>query len=195
MSDYTLLWAIVLVLVSLGFLVLETFIPSYGVLGFFSALSAVGGIALAFYAGPAEGAIVLCVSLVVFPMALYYGFKWWPHTPVGRRVLLRVPTEEEVLPDTPQLRQLKLLVGKVGRAKTVMLPSGPVEIDGRTVDCVSEGMPIEAGQIVKVIEVRGMRVVVRAVDDEALPGPSSTGQPGELPRLGSVDLDELDERD
>ncbi len=194
MSDYTLLWAIVLVLVSLGFLVLETFIPSYGVLGFFSAVSAVGGIALAFAAGPAEGAIVLAVSLIVFPMALYYGFKWWPHTPVGRRVLLRVPTEEEVLPDTPQLRQLKLLVGKVGRAKTVMLPSGPVEIEGRTFDCVSEGMAIEAGQIVKVIEVRGMRVVVRAVDDESLPG-QAPGQSGELPPLGSVDLDELDERE
>ena len=45
MSDYTLLWAIVLLLVSLGFLVLETFIPSWGVLGFCAAVSAVGGVA------------------------------------------------------------------------------------------------------------------------------------------------------
>lgn len=193
-ADYTLLWAIVLMLVSLGFLVLETFIPSYGVLGFFAVVSAVGGIALAFYTGPAEGAIVLGASLVVFPLALYYGFKWWPNTPVGRRVLLPVPTAEQVLPNTPQLRQLKLLLGKVGRAKTMMLPSGPVEIEGRTVDCVSEGMPIEAGQIVKVIEVRGMRVVVRVLDDEAPPGPRPpASQQGDLPPLGSVDLDELDE--
>jgi membrane-bound ClpP family serine protease len=188
-TDYTLLWAIVLMLVSLGFLVLETFIPSYGVLGFFSAASAVGGIALAFSTGPTQGAIVLGAALVVFPLALYYGFKWWPNTPVGRRVLLRVPTEEEVLPDTPQLRQLRQLVGKVGRAKTVMLPSGPVVIEGRTYDCVSEGMAIEAGQAVKVIEVRGMRVVVRAVD-EGTPGQSS--QPRELPPLDAVDLDELE---
>ena len=39
-SDYTLLWAIVLLLVSLGLLVLETFIPSWGILGFFAAVSA-----------------------------------------------------------------------------------------------------------------------------------------------------------
>src|SRR5437867_13422681 len=109
-------------LVSLGFLVLETFIPSWGVLSFFAAVSAVGGIGLAFYSGPLEGAAVLGASLMVFPLALYFGFKWWPNTPVGRRVLLPVPTEQQVLPDTPQLRQLKQLLGKLGRAKTVMLP-------------------------------------------------------------------------
>jgi membrane-bound serine protease (ClpP class) len=191
-SDYTLLWAIVLMFVALGFLVLETFIPSYGVLGFCSAASAVGGIALAFAAGPLEGSIVLGISLVVFPLALYQAFKWWPKTPVGKRVLLPVPTEEEVLPDTPQLRQLKLLVGKVGRAKTVMLPSGPVEIEGRTFDCVSEGMPIEAGQLVRVIDVRGMRVLVRAVEESSATGP---GQQAELPPLGAVDLDELEDKE
>ena len=189
MADYTLLWAIVLLLVSLGFLVLETFIPSYGVLGFFAAVSAVGGIALGFVAGPLEGTILLGASLVVFPMAVYLGLKWWPHTPVGRRVLLPIPAEEDVLPDTPQLRQLKQLVGKLGRAKTVMLPSGPVEIEGRTVDCVSEGMPIEAGQLVKVIEVRGMRVVVRAVEEERTSGNEPDPR---LRPLDSVDPDELD---
>jgi hypothetical protein len=194
-SDYTLLWAIVLLLVSLGFLVLETFIPSWGVLGFFAAVSALGGVGLAFYSGPLEGVIVLGASLVVFPLFLYFGVKWWPKTPVGKRVLLPVPSEEDVLPDTPQLRQLKLLLGKLGRAKTVMLPSGPVDFDGRTVDCVSEGMPVEAGQVVKVIEVRGMRVVVRAVDDENLDKPQARdeGQDRPLRPLDSLNLDELDE--
>ena len=47
-----------------------------------------------------------------------------------------------------------------------MLPSGAVEIDGQTIDALSEGVPIESGQRVRVIEVRGMRVVVRPADDE-----------------------------
>src|SRR5438067_11178667 len=81
-TEYTiqLLWAIVLLLVSLGFLVLETFIPSWGVLGFCAAVSAVGGVALAFYTGPTEGVIVLGPSLVVFPGFLYIGVEWWPKT-------------------------------------------------------------------------------------------------------------------
>jgi hypothetical protein len=47
-----------------------------------------------------------------------------------------------------------------------MLPAGAIILDGRTVDAVSEGMPIEAGQMVRVVEVRANRVVVRPLDDE-----------------------------
>jgi membrane-bound serine protease (ClpP class) len=42
-----------------------------------------------------------------------------------------------------------------------------VTIDGRKVDAVSEGMPIEAGCRVRVLEVHGNRVVVRPVDEES----------------------------
>jgi membrane protein implicated in regulation of membrane protease activity len=82
-------------------------------------------------------------------------------------VLLKVPTSEEVLPDDPDRRRLKELVGQVGRAKSKMLPSGAVEIGGRTVDALSEGMAVDPGQMVRVIEVRGTRVVVRPVEAEA----------------------------
>ena len=47
-----------------------------------------------------------------------------------------------------------------------MLPGGAITIAGRTVDAVSEGMPIEAGQAVRVIEVRANRVVVRPLEEE-----------------------------
>ena len=53
------------------------------------------------------------------------------------------------------------MVGKVGQAKSLMMPSGAVEIEGRVIDALSEGLPIEAGSRVKVVEVRGSRVVVR----------------------------------
>src|SRR5262249_43991186 len=67
-------------------------------------------------------------------------------------------------------RSLRQLQGKLGVAKTVMLPSGAVLIDGQTIDALSEGPPIEAGQRVRVIEVHGNRVVVRVADD----APAST---------------------
>ena len=50
-------------------------------------------------------------------------------------------------------------------AKSLMLPSGSVLINGRTVDAVSEGMPIEPGQAIRVIQVRGNQVVVRPSDE------------------------------
>jgi membrane-bound serine protease (ClpP class) len=70
------------------------------------------------------------------------------------------------MPDTPERRTLRQLVGKIGVTKSVMLPSGAVVIDGQTIDALTEGIPIEAGQRVRVIEVRGNRVVVRAAEDD-----------------------------
>ncbi len=57
------------------------------------------------------------------------------------------------------------MVGKIGVAKTLMMPSGAVLVDGQTIDALSEGMPIEAGQRIQVIEVHGSRVVVRPADE------------------------------
>ena len=57
--------------------------------------------------------------------------------------------------------ELKMLVGRHGIAKTVMLPAGDIQVDDRVFDAVSEGMPIEAGQGVVVTRVEGNRITVR----------------------------------
>ena len=72
----------------------------------------------------------------------------------------------------PRRDHLKGLVGQVGHAKSKMLPSGMITIEGRTIDAMSEGMPIEPGEAVRVIEVRGTRVVVRPLSEES-PSPTA----------------------
>ena len=54
-----------------------------------------------------------------------------------------------------------------------MLPSGAVAFEELTVDAVSEGMAIEAGQKVRVVDVRGNRVVVRPLlpDEDEVASP------------------------
>jgi membrane-bound serine protease (ClpP class) len=160
-----LMWGVILVLLGLALLLLEAFIPSYGILGTCSILAVLAGIGVAFYGDSTYGAILLAASIFAIPIAIALLIKWWPKTPIGRRVLLNTPMGDEVLPDNPLRRTLRELIGKTGKAKSVMLPSGAVTIDGRVIDAVSEGMTIEAGQWVRVIEVRGNRVVVRAIDE------------------------------
>jgi len=46
-----------------------------------------------------------------------------------------------------------------------MLLSGVITIDGRTVDAVSESLPIEPGQPVRVIRVLGHLVVGRPIEE------------------------------
>jgi membrane protein implicated in regulation of membrane protease activity len=109
---------------------------------------------------------ILAAAVFGLPTIIVLAFRWWPKTSMGKQVLLAAPTSEDVLPDDADRRHLKSLVGKVGRAKCPMFPGGVVSIEGRTVDAVSEGMAIEAGQAVRVIKVTSNRVVVRPIKDE-----------------------------
>lgn len=163
-----LAWSALLLLLGLLLVMVEVFIPSGGVLGFLSITSLVAGVILAFYHRGAEvGFLFLTVTAVALPVTLMMAFRWWPKTPMGRRILLDVPKSEEVLPDSPERRWLRQMVGRVGVAKSLMLPSGAIEVDGHTIDALTEGTPIEAGQRVRVIAVRGNRALVRVADDAA----------------------------
>ncbi len=156
-----LYWAIILFLAGLTFAVLEFFVPSGGVLGV-SALGCLGAsIVLAFMVDRWTGLGFMAGVVIVVPLCLMVGVRWWPHTPLGRRVLLRNPESSELLPDSPLRRELRQLVGKSGVAKSLMMPSGAVLVEDRTIDALSEGLPIEPGTPVRIVEVRGMTVIVR----------------------------------
>jgi len=160
-------WAILLLVIGLALAVAEVFVPSGGLIGFLAFCALVGAVLVAFLDDPLIGLITLAVSIVGVPTALALGLRWWPYTPIGRRVMLAVPEPEEVMPDDPRRRNLKSLVGREGRAKSKMLPSGAVTIDGRTIDAVSEGVPIEPGQPVRVVAVHGVEVIVRPIEEAA----------------------------
>lgn len=158
-------WAILLLVVGLALAMTEVFVPSGGLIGFLAFCAIVGAIIVAFLENSAIGLAILAVSIVGLPVVVALGLKWWPYTPIGRRVLLDVPKGDEVLPDDPKRRALKSLVGKTGRTKSKMLPSGAVVIDGRTIDAMSEGPPLEPGQPVQVVAVHGTEVIVRPVEN------------------------------
>ncbi len=164
-------WTILLLLMGLGLVIMEVFIPSSGVLGFLALCSLVGAVIMGFTSGPGTGLAVLGIIILGLPVIVVTALHYWPHTPIGRRILLKVPGNQDVLPGSSRREQLKKLIGRVGRAKSKMLPSGVISVDGRTVDAVSDGMAIEPGQKIRVIEVRGNRVLVRCVDEET---PSET---------------------
>lgn len=167
-------WAVLLLLVGFGIAMLEVFVPSGGILGFVAVCSILSAIVVGFMDGrPWFGFTILATAVVGLPATLAVAFKWWPRTPLGRRMLLGPRSNDDPLARPPRKGDLKGLVGQIGVAKSEMLPSGAVRIDGRTIDAVTEGMPVDAGQRVRVMEVHGNRVVVRPVDGEA-PSPAAS---------------------
>jgi membrane-bound ClpP family serine protease len=155
-------WAVLLMLLGFGLLGLEFFVPSGGALGVLCALCLVGAIVLGFLEGRGTGLAILLTECIVVPAAMGIAVRWWPHTPIGRLILVQRPSApEDVLPETIHYRGLKEFVGRRGLAKGLMLPSGSVVIDGKLFDAVSEGVPIDPGTAVIVVGVSTQRLVVR----------------------------------
>jgi membrane-bound ClpP family serine protease len=163
-----LAWSILLMLAGCVVLVLEVFIPSGGILAVLSTLAFVGSIFFAFQRGPVTGFAFILTTVVAVPLVLAAAFHYWPKTRIGKAFLGELPTDEDVLPDDPH----RLLVGRVGVARSKMLPSGAVEIDGQMIDAISHGQAIEPGQYIVVSEVRANRVVVRPAKEQERPGRS-----------------------
>ncbi|MEK6239560.1 MAG: hypothetical protein N2C14_32990 [Planctomycetales bacterium] len=160
-----LFWAVVALFLGFAFVAMEVFLPSGGVLGFLAFTALATSLVFAFLYDPMAGALFLAGMLLGLPVVIVLALKWFPYTPIGRRVILGAPGSDD---DDENLEAdaRQALIGKTGTAKSMMLPSGAVLLDGRSMDAVSEGMPIEAGQMVRVTDVRGNRIVVRLIDEE-----------------------------
>jgi len=159
-------WAVILLLLGLVLAVGDIFLPSGGILAFLALCAIVGAIVMAFMESSVLGLAVLTGALIGLPVVVVLALYLWPKTSFGKRILLHVPTSEDVLPENSPRKALEELVGRVGRAKSKMLPSGIILIDNQAYDATSEGLPIEPGQRVRVIEVRGNRIVVEALGEE-----------------------------
>ena len=165
----TLIWPFALLLATVLLVFLEIFVPSGGLLGLLAAVALMASIGLAFVQSMADGAIVLLVDLLVLPLVIAIAIKVWPHTPLGKLILLKRPgDDEDILPDTEEYHLREKMLGKRGVARTPLLPSGDVAIENRVYDAVSDGVPIEVGQRVVVVAVRTQRLVVRPLSAQEL---------------------------
>lgn len=153
-------------LVGLGvsLIAIEAIIPSAGVLGILAALALLAGVLSAFYyGGLTVGTAFMIATVVVVWIFITYLIRNWPNTTLGKLILVEPPPTEELLPDRSEIHSM---VGRVGQALSLMLPSGLVEIDGRRFDASAE-TSVEQGAWVEVISVRnGSNLIVRPVDEE-----------------------------
>ncbi|MGI9516529.1 MAG: NfeD family protein [Pirellulaceae bacterium] len=159
-----LVWAIRLLLAALVVIAIEMFVPSAGLLAILSTVLIISSIVVAFfYSVPAGVGLMIAVALLM-PLIFLAFVHVWPNTPIGKRVLIGRVKHEDVVLTGEHYDEREQLIGKQGIARTKMLPSGMVVIDGNKYDAVSEGMAIEPGDPVKVVAIRAFKVIVRKMD-------------------------------
>jgi len=155
-------------LAGFGCLLMDFFLPTGGVLSFLGAIAIVAAIILGFVEGSTFGLMLLVSTAIVLPFLFAVAIKFWPHTPLGRLILIPRPKDEDVLPEPIRDHRLEMLVGRHGVAKCKMLPGGAVRVEGKTYDAVSNGMPIENDEYIEVVAVRNNRLVVRPIQKPQL---------------------------
>ena len=185
--------ALFLLIAGFCILALELFVPSAGMLGALAGCMIIASVVVAFLTSSYAGMIFLLVTLLLVPIMLMLMFKIWPHTPIGKRLLSDDETLTDVLPQGKHYDRSDL-AGKTGVAKTMMLPSGQIVIDGQKYDAVSDGFAIDAGDRVKVVSIKKNRIYVQPCDDnESLPeAPAADDTMDQSTEKFDLDSDSID---
>ena len=156
-----LLLSIIGILVAIVLLTVEVFLPTAGTVGIVALLVAIGAVAAAFLHSVMYGSIFLLLIVVAIPFLFAAAVKIWPHTPIGRMILIGDIKKENVMPKDSHYIRVADQIGKIGVAHTKMYPSGIVIIDDEKFDALTKGFPIEAGESVKVVSVEANRLQVQ----------------------------------
>jgi membrane-bound ClpP family serine protease len=186
--DSNAVFAVLLLIVGLAILAAEVFLPSGGLLGVITFLCLLVSLVFAYRAWGTShpnvfGAFCIALLLLV-PTVIGFGFYMLPKTSFGKRVLLEAPDPEDLMPYLEESRRLEKKLGRFGTALSMLNPGGLVRVDGERLHAYSDGLSVEPGVSVEVIDVRGSRVVVRPATPPAEES-DTTGSPNE----GSSDRD------
>lgn len=149
-------------------LVIELFVPGFGVAGGTGIVLLLIGIGLT-AGSPLEAiALILVLALAVSIMLLLL-LRSARKGRLARNLILHLSTSREQ--GYRATEDASRLVGLSGIALSNLRPAGVAEIDGQRLDVVTQGDFIRRGTTIQVIQAAGRRIVVAAAaDTEAKPG-------------------------
>lgn len=157
------------VVIGIGLLIVEMFMPGFGIPGISGIVLLVLSVVFTWVEyGMMAGLGMAFVVLAIVGLAIYLSLRSASKGKLSRSPLIlkgALNREEGYIAQEESSRYL----GKVGSAMTVLRPAGIAEFDGQRLNVVTAGEFIQRGQSVVVKEVEGARILV-----EAQPGESAS---------------------
>jgi membrane-bound serine protease (ClpP class) len=171
---------IILFLVGLVCIALELFVfPGFGVFGMSGVLLVLTSIVMAShtfvwptqdyeYREMGQTLLQVTVALAAVGAGAVMFARYFPSLPLFNRLVLKPqpwtgPGFEDLAakPAAEADDSLTFLVGETGRTTTVLRPSGKARFGDLLIDVTSDGLFIEPGSLVEVVDVHGARVLVK----------------------------------
>lgn len=138
-------------------LVLEIFIPGFGISGILGIICLIASFFLVL-GGGAEAIRWLLLSLGLAILGVYFLSKYIPNTGLYNRIILKEGSAKTH--DIPEETVYHELLGKVGITATQMRPAGKVKISGKQYDALTLGEFLDVGTTVVVTKVQGSQIYV-----------------------------------
>ena len=155
--------ALICTLVGIGLLVLEAFMPGFGVAGISGILFEGAAVILVYItSGPMAAAVTLLVALTVAAIALSVSLRSAAKGKLSQSDMILRSTER---PEDGYVanEDMKVFVGRTGVVTNTLRPTGMAEFDGVRLNVMSSGEFIEVGTQVRIEKVDGSRILVRSV--------------------------------
>lgn len=154
-------WVLLLYFGGLILIVAEFLVPG-GVCGAAGGMAVIASAVLGSIYYPDFRALILIAEFVGVIAGVLFGLWLFPRSPLGKAMVLSDGQQADqgwVASATDNT-----LLHQTGEVFSPLRPAGSIVVDGRRIQAVSSGDLIERGEKVRVIEVRGSRVVVEPIE-------------------------------
>lgn len=151
---------IICVLAGVILLIVEAFMPGFGVPGISGIILLLAGVAMTWYEyGAMVGLGTTVAVLALVGVAISVSLKSASSGRLSKSDLILNDTE------TPpsENADMQLLVGKEGVVKNTLLPVGTAEFDCGKLHVTSDGEYVSEGQKVRIVRVEGTQIFVNKI--------------------------------
>ena len=155
--------AMIVFIVGIVCLIIEMFVPGFGVAGGIGLALLFAGIVLTAETF-AQGIVMAAILIVIIAIVMVILLRSASRGRLSGKLILKESTDADS--GFSGTEDMNCLMGCQGKSVTVLRPSGLAEIDGVRLDVVTRGEYIKANTPVSVIHVEGNRIVVAAVQEE-----------------------------
>ena len=154
---------VVCFVVGIALLVVEAFVPGFGLPGISGVVMEIIAIVLTWMNhGPVAALGLTIIVLALIAIAISVSLRSATNGKLSRSKLVLKHRESNEEGYRSQ-EDMQVFLGKEGEATTVLRPTGMAEFDGVKLNVVSEGEFVPAGTRVRIVRVEGSRIVVRVV--------------------------------
>ena len=154
---------LVCLVVGLGLIVLEAFMPGFGLPGIAGVILHVVAVVFTWINhGPVAALGMTVILLSIIAIAISISLRSAANGKLSRsRIVLNEKESNEA--GYRSSEDMQVFLGKEGVTTTVLRPTGMAEFDGVKLNVVSDGEFIQPGNKVQIARVEGSRIVVRAI--------------------------------